>query len=371
MTHHSDVRPENPAERRWRFGAPPKDVTKLALTANAVSALVIVLSWSTLYHLSLAIKALGQDGVIANVILVLLGVVALYVLRPAYRSLTLARASKRAVNRSDLVEARIAAAAGRNAALIAISMNVALTVLLLLAEFFIANDLAVSRTFFLLPLMTSTFPTVLKAFWTNIYIFMIAEVLVLILGLVIAVARFAPGEAGRPIRALATIYTDIFRGLPAIINIYLIGFGISLTGLPYVKDWSAETFAIIALTLTSSAYVAEVYRAGIESIHWSQIAAARSLGLSYGQTLRFVTVPQAVRRIIPPLLNNFIALQKDTALVNIIGALDAFNQAKIIASSQFNLSTATSVAFIFVLITIPQARFVDRLAERRKLASGS
>src|SRR5262249_17397504 len=154
-----------------------------------------------------------------------------------------------------------------------------------------------------------------------------------------------------PVRALAIAYTDIFRGLPAIINVYLIGFGISLSGLPYAKDWAPETFAIIALTMTSSAYVAEVYRAGIESIHRSQTAAARSLGLSHGQTLRFVTVPQAVRRILPPLLNNFIGLQKDTALVNIIGSLDAFNQAKIIASSQFNLSAVSTVAFLFVLIT--------------------
>jgi polar amino acid transport system permease protein len=218
--------------------------------------------------------------------------------------------------------------------------------------------------------MGSTLFLILKAFWTNIYIFMISEVLVLIWALIIAVARLAPGEAGKPIRMLATIYTDIFRGLPAIINIYLIGFGISLTGLPYLKDCSPETFAIVALTLTSSAYVAEVYRAGIESIHWSQTAAARSLGLSYGQTMRYVVIPQAVRRIIPPLLNNFISLQKDTALVNIIGALDAFNQAKIVASNHFNLSAVTTVAVIFVLITIPQARFVDRLIERRKMAGG-
>ena len=116
--------------------------------------------------------------------------------------------------------------------------------------------------------------------------------------------------------------------------------------------------------------MAEVYRAGIESIHWSQMAAARSIGLTYGQTMRYVIIPQAVRRIIPPLLNNFISLQKDTALVNIIGALDAFNQAKIVASNHFNLSAVTTVAVIFVLITIPQARFVDRLIERRKMAGG-
>ena len=141
----------------------------------------------------------------------------------------------------------------------------------------------------------------------------------LIWGLVVAMARLAPGPAGKPIRMIATFYVDIFRSLPAIINIYLIGFGIPLTGLPILKDLSAESFAILALTLTNGAYVAEVYRAGIESIHWSQTAAARSLGLSYMQTLRYVIIPQGVRHIIPPLLNSFIGLQKDTALVNVIG----------------------------------------------------
>ena len=140
-----------------------------------------------------------------------------------------------------------------------------------------------------------------------------------------------------------------------------------------VKDFPPVWYAILALTLTYGAYVAEVYRAGIESIHWSQMAAARSLGLSFVQTMRFVIVPQAVRRIIPPLLNDFIGLQKDTALVNVIGVIDAFNQAKIVASNHFNLSPVTTVAFLFVVITIPQARFVDYLIERdqrRMRASG-
>ena len=129
----------------------------------------------------------------------------------------------------------------------------------------------------------------------------------------------------------------------------------------------------MALTLTYGAYVSEVYRAGIESVHGSQTAASRSLGLSHAQTLRFVVVPQAVRRIVPPLLNDFISLQKDTALVNVIGAVDAFNQAKIVASNHFNLSSVTTVAVLFVLITIPQARLVDRLMardQRRTRAGG-
>jgi polar amino acid transport system permease protein len=228
----------------------------------------------------------------------------------------------------------------------------------------IANDSAVARTFFYLPLIQESFWLILQAFWINIYIFVVAEILVLIWGLVVAIARLIPGPAGRPIRLIATVYTDVFRGLPAIICIYLVGFGLPLTGLPLIGNWPPAWYAILALTLTYGAYVAEVYRAGIESVHWSQVAAARSLGLSFFQTLRFVVVPQAVRRIIPPLLNDFISLQKDTALVNVIGAIDAFNQAKIVASNHFNLSSVTTVAFLFVLITIPQARFVDRLLER-------
>ncbi|HEY4165078.1 MAG TPA: amino acid ABC transporter permease [Dongiaceae bacterium] len=370
MTVYSGVEPDEKTDRRWRFGKPPKDILNLALTALAVSALLTAFSCFTLYGIHLATQSLDADGTLARSILVFLGIVFLYPFRPALRGLRLARQARRYGRNDDVIEARIAAAAGRNAAWIALSIDAAILTLLLLAHFFIANNLAVSRTFVYLPLMRETFPLVLKAFWTNIYIFVISEVLVLIWALVIAIARFAPGEAGRPIRMMATAYTDVFRGLPVIINVYLIGFGISLTGLPYLKDLSPETFAIVALTLTSSAYVAEVYRAGIDSVHRSQTAASRSLGLSHGQTMRFVIVPQAIRRIIPPLLNNFISLQKDTALVNIIGALDAFNQAKIVASSHFNLSAVTTVAFFFILITIPQARLVDRLIERRRQASG-
>ena len=266
--------------------------------------------------------------------------------------------------RDSLVTARVATAAGETYSGVAIGYAAAALLVVVAAVFMIANDAAVARTFFYLPLIRDSFGLILSAFWLNIYIFVIAEIFVLIWGLVVAIARLIPGEAGKPIRLIATVYTDIFRGLPAIICIYLVGFGLPLTGLPLLGNWPPEWYAILALTLTYGAYVAEVYRAGIESVHWSQVAAARSLGLSFFQTLRFVVVPQAVRRIIPPLLNDFISLQKDTALVNVIGAIDAFNQSKIVASNHFNLSSVTTVAFLFVLITIPQARFVDRLIER-------
>jgi polar amino acid transport system permease protein len=191
-----------------------------------------------------------------------------------------------------------------------------------------------------------------------------AEVLVLVVGLLVAVMRMLPGRAGRPLRALAVAYVDVFRAIPGIIVIYVVGFGLSLAEVPVFRDMSSVMLAILALTLTYGAYVGEVYRAGIESIHPSQWAAARSLGLSYGATLRRVIIPQAVRRIVPPLLNDFIGLQKDTALIGVMGVVDAFLQSRLITARVFNLTPVVVVAILFVLITIPQARFVDRLIRR-------
>jgi polar amino acid transport system permease protein len=351
-------------KRHWSIGAPPQGATGLASISLAAGGLLVAASWVTLQKLRTALIALQVGGRFADVALLVLAFAAIAPIWPSLRSLKLARQAKRAVAEGVLIAARTAAATARNLAWTAFGLYTVQAVVILATQFVIANDLAVGRTFFLLPLMGESLPLVLKAFWTNVYIFMIAEMLVLVWGLVIAVARLSPGGAGRPVRLIATVYIDGFRGLPAIINVYLIGFGISLTRLPLLKGLAPSTFAILALTLTSSAYVAEVYRAGIQSIHGSQVAAARSLGLSYLQSLRFVIVPQAVRRIIPQLLNNFISLQKDTALVSIIGALDAFSQAKIIASDRFNLSAVTTVALLFVIITIPQARLLDRMIER-------
>jgi polar amino acid transport system permease protein len=358
--------------RRLRAGAPPREATSWAATAILVALLLIASSWATLQGVRGALVILKVDSLFADALLVILGIGSCALLLPALQSLRRAHAGRDALAAGDMVGARVGAAASRDLAWLTFGFAGALALLLVVVQFLIANNLAVSRTFFMLPLIISSFWLVLKAFWTNVYIFCVAEVLVLVWGLVIAVARLAPGAAGRPIRLIATFYADVFRGLPAIINIYLIGFGVPLTGLPILRDFSQETFAILALTLTYGAYVSEVYRAGIESIHWSQTAASRSLGLSYGQTLRFVIVPQAIRRIIPPLLNDFIGLQKDTALVNVIGTIDAFNQAKIVASNHFNLSSVTTVAILFVVITIPQARLVDRMIERdqRRMRAG-
>lgn len=354
------------SERGWSASAPPRDTMNWAVTALVVALVVVFASWKTLRDINAALTELGMGGIIAAGLLLLCGLATLLLLKPAMQSWRMSTAARQALATNDLISARAATATARDSAYSTLGYG-AVTVLLLTGiQFLLVNDLAVSRTFLQIPLIASSFWLVLKAFWVNVYIFVVAEILVLIWGLIVAIARLMPGEAGRPVRLIATVYTDMFRGLPAIINIYLIGFGIPLTGLPYLKDLSPESYAIIALTLTYGAYVAEVYRAGIESIHRSQVAAARSLGLSYFQTLRYVVVPQAVRRIIPPLLNDFIGLQKDTALVNVIGSIDAFNQARIIGANNFNLSPVTTVALLFILITIPQARFVDRLLEREQ-----
>ncbi|MDQ3658998.1 MAG: amino acid ABC transporter permease [Actinomycetota bacterium] len=209
-------------------------------------------------------------------------------------------------------------------------------------------------------------PSVLSAFLLNVYIFAISEVLILVLALVIAVVRQIPGPAFFPFRMVAVAYTDLFRGVPLILVLYMIGFGVPGLGLTFFSYLSDVTYGIIALVLVYSAYVAEVYRAGIESIHESQNAAARSLGLSRWQSMRFVVLPQAIRRVIPPLLNDFIGLQKDTALVSVLGSIEAARAAQIYGASQFNYASYVVAAILFVLITIPLARFTDRLIARDK-----
>jgi polar amino acid transport system permease protein len=213
---------------------------------------------------------------------------------------------------------------------------------------------------------TESEPSVAAAFLLNVYIFAISEVLILALALVIAVVRGIPGPVFFPFRMVAIAYTDLFRGIPLILVLYIIGFGVPGLGLGFVSYLSDVTYGIIALVLVYSAYVAEVYRAGIESVHESQNAAARSLGLSRWQSLRFVVLPQAVRRVIPPLLNDFIGLQKDTALVSVLGSIEAVRAAQIYGASQFNYASYVVAALLFVLITIPLARFTDRLIARDK-----
>jgi polar amino acid transport system permease protein len=307
---------------------------------------------------------------------------------PAWRGFVLSRKAATAYASGDIVKARIDTAAAREKSLITVGWGIFALFALAFICFVLMNEVAVGKTFFLLPLIQAKWWLVTWKFFTvNVYICIVAEIFVLVWGLMVALARLTPGPAGQPIRALATFYCDLFRGLPGIITMYLIAFGIPTSGLsdiimshivPLFKDLSQLSpqersaairvdvvwWCIISLTLTYGAYVGEVYRSGIEGIHHSQVMAARSLGLSYMQTMRHVIVPQAIRRIVAPLLNDFIGLQKDTALVQVVGVIDAFSQAKIIAANAFNLSAVSVVAFLFVLVTIPQARFVDRMVDK-------
>ena len=199
----------------------------------------------------------------------------------------------------------------------------------------------------------------------NIKIFLIAEVLILIFGLAIAILRSLPGPVFFPVRMLMVVYADFFRGVPTILVIYLFGFGVpalAISGVPRSEFF----WGVVALTLVYSAYVSEVYRAGIESVHPSQEAAARSLGLSKAKAMRFVVLPQAVRRVVPPLLNDFIGLQKDTALVALIGPVEAFRQSQIEVASTFDYTPYFATALLFVAMTIPLARFTDWLVARER-----
>jgi polar amino acid transport system permease protein len=213
-------------------------------------------------------------------------------------------------------------------------------------------------------------PAIWSAFLMNVKMFMIAEPLILILALVIAIVRQIPGPVFFPFRLVAVVYTDFFRGVPLLLVVILLGFGVPGLQMQGVSHYDVQVYGIAALVLSYSAYVAEVYRAGIESIHPSQIAAARSLGLTRLQALRHVVVPQAVRRVIPPLLNDFISLQKDTALVSTLGAIEALRAAQIYMNLTFNYSSLLVAAFLFILITIPLARFTDRLIARGQQRRG-
>ena len=213
-----------------------------------------------------------------------------------------------------------------------------------------------------------------EALWLNIRMFLVAEVFILIFALVLALVRQSTSPVLFPFRVLALVYVDLFRGIPVLLVVLAIGFGVPALRLPFVSLQSAAVYGTVALIITYSAYVSEVYRAGLNSVHRSQTAAARSLGLSQFATLRFVVLPQAVRNILPPLLNDFISLQKDTALVGVLGAIEANEAAQIYSSTVFNYSSYTVAALLFLLLTIPLARFTDRLIERdrrRRLAGAA
>jgi polar amino acid transport system permease protein len=228
---------------------------------------------------------------------------------------------------------------------------------------------AVRETFFSWEAFKRSFPTVLEGFWLDVKLFVAVEAIVLVLAMLLAVARTTSAPALFPMRLLGGIYVDVMRGIPTVLLVYLIGFGIpalELSGLPS----DPVILGAAALSLSYAAYVSEVYRAGIDSVHPSQQAAALAVGLTRAQAMRFVVLPQAVRRVVPPLLNDFIALQKDVALVSTLGVIEAFRVAQIDASSNFNYTPLLAAALLYLCVTVPLARVVDRLQSGARRARG-
>jgi polar amino acid transport system permease protein len=252
---------------------------------------------------------------------------------------------------------------GRRSAVIAVVSTVAVFTVLALLITHAPGWPEVRRTFFDWGYFKDSLPEIARAFLLNVKIFTISEAFILVFALVLAVVRSLPGPAALPLRLLGVAYADFFRGVPTILVIAMLGFGapaLQLQGVPT----STTFWGIVSLVLVYTAYVSEVYRAGIESVHHSQAAAARSLGLTHLQALRTVVLPQAVRRVIPPLLNDFIGLQKDTALVGFLGSIEAFKQSQIDAAATFNYTSYVVAALLFVALTIPLARFTDWLVAR-------
>jgi polar amino acid transport system permease protein len=229
-------------------------------------------------------------------------------------------------------------------------------------------------------LMGDEFGFVLEGFWLTIQLSILAGIFSLIWGLILAVIRQLPGRAAAPLRWLSIAYIDAFRGVPLLLVLLLVSGGLSSLSSPIGGEvipeflgkptWLGQTapfwYGVISLTITYGAYMAEVYRAGIEAVPGGQMEAARSVGMSHGQAMRFVIVPQAVRKVIPPLLNDFIALMKDTSLVSILGAAEVVYVGRQIQSETFNGSALTLGAIFFLIVTIPLARVVDILIAQQQ-----
>jgi polar amino acid transport system permease protein len=250
------------------------------------------------------------------------------------------------------------------------SMTAAVSTVLLAALLVIAVGSSpgwprVRATFFNWHKAKSSLPDVLTGLWLNVRVMLICAVIVVLLGLVLAIMRTLQGAVFFPLRIFAAAYTDLFRGLPLILVLLLLGFGVPALSLGGISFQPVVVYGGAALVLTYSAYVAEVFRAGIESVHPSQRAAARSLGLTGWQTLRFVVLPQAVRRVLPPLLNDFVSLQKDSGLISILGVVDAIRAAQISTADDFNYTPYLVAGFLFVCLTIPLTRLTDWVARRQ------
>ncbi len=274
-----------------------------------------------------------------------------------------------AVVYKDPVRQALARRTARRNALVGMGSLIGFTVVIALLVSRTPGWPVVQETFFSPEQFADSLPGLLEAFMLNVRIFLIAEPLILVFSLVIALTRTLRAPIFLPLRVLATIYVDVFRGVPTILVIFLLGFGVPALRLQGVPN-DPVFWGTAALVLSYSAYVAEVFRAGIGSVHPSQRMAARSLGLSMAQTNRFVVLPQAIRNVVPPLLNDFISLQKDTALVAVLGPIEVLRQAQIDASSTFNYTPYVAAALIFIALTIPMTRFADwvqaRMARRQR-----
>lgn len=223
----------------------------------------------------------------------------------------------------------------------------------------------VQHSFFDPEVLAKAWPRVIAGLWLNIRVLFFAAIGVLVLSIILATLRTLRGPIFFPVRALVAGYTDLFRGLPLIIVLYLVGFGIPGLRLD-IPRFPAEFWGTIALILTYSAYVSEVFRAGIESVHPSQRLAARSLGLSHGKTMRLVILPQAIRKVTPALMNDFVAMQKDVGLISVLGAIDAVRAAQIETASSFNFTPYVLAGLLFVLLALPMIRLTDWYTARMR-----
>lgn len=229
---------------------------------------------------------------------------------------------------------------------------------------------AVKQSFFNREILLESFPDLIRAFWLDIQIFLWSLPLIFVASLVVAIVRNSRSPALFPLRAFAVVYTDVFRGVPVILTIFLIGFGVP--GLIDSRAWSNPLiWGTVALVLSYTAYVSEVFRAGIESVHESQRAAARSLGMSSGQTLSTVIIPQAIRRVVPPLMNSLVSLQKDVALISLIGPVEILRRAEIQKSLAANFTPYVGAAIIFLCLTIPCTRLADYALSRERRRTGA
>ncbi len=255
----------------------------------------------------------------------------------------------------------------RRSAIIATVSTLAVLVMLVVLIPLAPGWEKVQEAFFNWPILVKVFPELIRAFLVDLMIFAWSAPIIALWGLVIALCRDARGPALFPLRLFAILYNDIFRGVPVILVVYLVGFGIPGLGLP--RPWNSPyLWGTVALVLSYSAYVAEVYRAGIESIHESQRSAAKSLGLSHAHIMRYVILPQAIRRVIPANMNNFISLQKDVALLSFIGPVEILRQAGVEKSLLANFTPYLAASIIFLAVTIPATRFADHLIAKQNKA---